>query len=156
MTEIDEATALWRQAFEGEVLGAALFARMRDLTDDEERRRKIEVLRRLEQSTTELLRPVLAAKGISTDGEAEAAAHGASLASAAAEQPWHDLLESLEPSTAVYAASYARLRTLVPEADHPVVDALLAHERALCSFATLELAGDPHPEAPILALPHVD
>src|SRR4051794_19232985 len=137
MAELDEATALWRQAFEGEALGAALFQRMRDLTDDEERRRKIDVMRRLEDSTRELLRPVLEAKGIPTKGEAEAAEQGASLASAAAAQPWHDLLGSLEPSTAVYAESYARLRTLVPEADHAVVDALLAHERALCAFARL-------------------
>src|SRR3954449_5883533 len=103
MAEIDEATTLWRQAFEGEALGAALFERMRDLTDDDERRRKIDVMRRLEHSTMELLRPVLAAKGIPTDGEAQAAVQGASLAAAAAEQPWRDLLGSLEPSTAVYA-----------------------------------------------------
>ena len=155
MAEIDDATALWRQAFEGEALGAALFERLRDLTDDDERRRKIDVMRRLEESTRELLRPVLVAKGISTDGEAEAAKQGVSFAAAAADQPWHELLDSLEPSTAYYAESYARLRTLVPDEDHPVVDALLAHERALCAFARLELAGDPHPEAPILALPHV-
>lgn len=37
----------------------------------------------------------------------------------------------------------------------PVVDALLAHERALCEFARRELAGEADAIAPILTLPHV-
>jgi hypothetical protein len=153
--EIAEATTIWQKAFEGEALGAALFERMAELVDDDERRAKLDVMRRLEASTLELLRPVLVEKGITTEGEAAAAAQGAELGEAAATQPWNELLASFEPNTATYAAMYGELRSLVPESDHEVVDALLAHERALCEFARRELAGDPDAETAIVALPHV-
>ena len=150
-----DATTLWREAFEGEVLGEALFRTMAERTDDPDRRAKLDVLRRLEGSTRDLLRPVLERLGIPTDGEPAAAATGAGFAESAATQPWDDLLRGIPQTTAKYAAMYRELRGLVGEEEHGVVDALIAHEEALCAFAEGELAGDPDPAAQILALPHV-
>lgn len=150
-----EAATVWQEAFEAECLGEALFARLRDLQPDAARRERLEVLRRLEEATRELLRPELARVGASSDGEAAAAAQGEELASVAAAQPWEQLLASLEPGTARYAALYAELRPLVGPADAALVDALAAHQQALCAFAARELAGDPHAADAILTLPHV-
>ena len=150
-----DAATLWREAFEGEVLGEALFRTMAERTDDADRRAKIDVLRRLEGSTRDLLRPVLERLGIPTDGEAAAAATGAGFAESAVTQPWEDLLRGIPGTTAKYAAMYRELRGLVGEEEHPVVDALIAHEEALCAFAERELAGEDDPAGPILALPHV-
>lgn len=150
-----EAAAVWQEAFEGEALGEALFGRLAELAPDDERRAKLEVLQRLEGATRELLRPVLERLGVPTDGEAEAAANGATFGEAAAAQPWEQLLASFEPNTAKYAAMYERLRLLVDDPDVATVDALLAHERALCEFARRELAGEDDPQRPILELPHV-
>lgn len=146
---------MWREAFEGEALGEALFARLAELQPDEDRQAKVEVLRRLEGSTRDLVRPVLERLGISTEGEAAAAEQGAGFAASAAQQPWETLLSSFESSTAKYAAMYERLLPLVDEQDVPTVEALLAHERALCEFARREVAGDPTSLDPILGLPHV-
>jgi hypothetical protein len=41
---------LWRQAYEGEVLGEALFSALADRTEEPERRRQLEVLALLERS----------------------------------------------------------------------------------------------------------
>ena len=150
-----DATTLWRQAFEGEALGEALFRTMAERTSDDDRRAKLDVLRRLEGSTRDLVRPVLEQLGIPTDGEAEAAASGATFAEAAAAQPWPELLASFPANTAKYAAMYRELRDLVDVEHVPVVDALIAHEEALCEFSELELAGDTDPTRPILALTHV-
>jgi hypothetical protein len=150
-----DAATLWREAFEGEVLGEALFRTMADRTDDADRRAKLDVLRRLEGSTRDMLRPVLERLGVPTDGEATAAATGAGFAESAATQPWEDLLRGIPGTTAKYASMYRELRTLVGEEEHDVVDALIAHEEALCAFAERELAGEADPEGPILALPHV-
>ena len=152
---MSDAVTLWREAFEGEVLGEALFRTMAERTDDAERRAKLDVLRRLERSTRDLLRPVLQRLGIPTDGEAAAAATGARFAETASSQPWAELLRGIPPTTAKYAAMYQELRGLVADDDVAVVDALIAHEQALCSFAERELAGEDDPEGPILALPHV-
>lgn len=151
----DHATTLWREAFEGEVLGEALFRTMAERTDDADRRAKLDVLRRLEGSTRDLLRPVLERLGIPTDGEATAAATGAGFAESAVTQPWHVLLRGIPATTATYAAKYHELRPLVADEDVEVVDALIAHEVALCAFAERELAGEADPAGPILALPHV-
>ena len=152
---MSDAATLWREAFEGEVLGEALFRTMAEQTEDPERRAALDVLRRLEGSTRDLLRPVLERLGIPTDGEATAAATGVGFAATAASQPWDELLRGIPPTTAKYAAMYQQLRGLVGEEDVEVVDTLIAHEQALCAFAERELAGEDDPTGPILALPHV-
>lgn len=149
------ADDVWREAFEGEVLGAALFERLVELLPPGDQRDRVAVLHRLEASTRDLLRPVLARKGIATDGEATSAATGAAFAEGLAAQPWSQLVGSLQTATASYAALYAELRPLVGAEDLDVVDALVAHEEALRAFAVLEAAGDPASVAPILALAHV-
>jgi hypothetical protein len=152
---MDGAAAVWQEAFEAEVLGGALFGRLAELEADEDRRATLAVLQRLEDATRELLRPVLQRLAVPTDGEDEAASRGAAFATAAADRPWEELLGSLEPNTAKYAQLYERLRPLVDDEDRAVVEALVRHERALCEFATRELAGRPDALEPILTLPHV-
>jgi hypothetical protein len=147
---------VWREAFEGEVLGAALFERLATLLPAESHERsRVEVLHRLESSTLAMLRPVLAAKGIAASGEAAARATGEQFADGLASQPWSALVASLQTATASYAALYGELRPLVGPEDLAVVDALVAHEEALRTFAVREAAGDPTSVEPILSLPHV-
>ena len=153
---MSDAATIWREAFEGEALGEALFARMAELAEDPGRREKLELLRRLEGSTRDLVRPVLDRLGIPTAGETAAAENGRTFGEAAASQPWEQLLDGLEANTAKYAAMYAELRPLAAPEDQAVVEALVDHERALCEFARRELAGDADPGAPIRALDHVD
>ena len=150
-----DAATIWREAFEGEALGEALFARMAELAEEPGRRAKLELLQRLEGSTRDLVRPVLDRLGIDTAGESAAAESGRTFGEAAAAQPWEQLLGGLEANTAKYAAMYAELRPLADPQDRDVVEALVDHERALCDFARRELAGDTDPGAAIRALPHV-
>ena len=152
---MDGAAAVWQEAFEAECLGEALFGRLAELETDPHRRERLALVRRLEHATRELLRPELDRFGASAEGEAAAAAQGAQLAEVAAAQPWEQLLASLEPGTARYAELYARLRPLVEPADLELVEALAAHQQALCAFAARELAGDPSAADAILSLPHV-
>jgi hypothetical protein len=148
---------LLRQAFEGEVLGEAFFATLAARTDDPDRKAKLEVLRRLEASTKELLRPVVEDHGIVVD-EDSAATSGEQFAEGAAALSWPDLMTSLPEGTKQYADLYERMRG--GDVDDELVDQLLAHEAALAEFCRRELDGDgdcdvDHSAEPILALSHV-
>lgn len=144
---------LLRQAYEGEVLGEAFFGRLGGLTDDDDHKAKLDVLRRLEASTRELLRPYIERRGIGVDDDA-AARSGEQFADGVATLSWHDLMASLPEGTKQYADLYERMR--VPLGNDELVDQLLAHEAALCDFTRRELGGDGDRSVePILALPHV-
>ena len=143
---------LLRQAYEGEVLGEAFFGRLGELTDDDDHKAKLDVLRRLEASTRELLRPFIERRGIGVDDDA-AARSGEQFADGVATLSWHDLMVSLPEGTKQYADLYERMR--VPLGNDELVDQLLAHEAALAEFSRREVNGDDGSVAPILALPHV-
>lgn len=156
--ELTDATAkrLWLESYQAELLGELLFERLADSTDNRDVQRKLAVLGRMEARTAALLRPVLERHGISTDPDAETLKNAEAYATAAASMAWTELLESLEPNTKQYVERYEQLRALSDDQDQGVVDALLAHERALCEFARRELSGDTsHSLDPIVALPHV-
>lgn len=141
-----------RQAYEGEVLGEAFFGRLAELTDDTGRRAKLDVLRRLERCTKELLRPAIDKHLIAVDDEVQRRT-GVEFADGAAALSWHDLMVSLPEGTKEYADLYERMR--VPLGDDELVDQLLAHEAALAEFSRRELESDDRSVEPILALPHV-
>jgi len=146
-----DVTELLRQAYEGEVLGEAFFGRLGELTDDADRKVKLDVLRRLEKSTKALMATTIERLGVAVNEE-DAKRSGEQFADGAAQLAWDELMASLPEGTKQYADLYERMRGLV---DDDLVDRLIAHEAALSEFARRELEGDEQSVAPILALPHV-
>ena len=59
----DPLDVLWVKAYQGEVLGEALFGRMADQIDDEEHKTKMRVLAKLERRTKESMAPRSSAPG---------------------------------------------------------------------------------------------
>jgi hypothetical protein len=151
------AHELWVEAYQGEVLGEALFVGLAAREADESRRRQLEVLAALERATKELGEPVLGRHGIDRGDTDATVASARGMVDAVAAMSWHDFLGSIEPVTATFLAKYRELVDLSDdEDDRAVAEAYVAHERALATFARRargEEAGEPL-EA-ILALPHV-
>ena len=133
-----EATALWEESYQGEVLGEAYFARMRDLAQEPAQRDKIDYLVRLERSTKEMLVPYLKRHGLSTEPNAEVV----KAMSAIEDFEWTRMLEGVRPVAADFLTKYRRLAELVGAEDAPATEALVAHELALDDFCRLELEGD--------------
>lgn len=133
-----EELVLWQEAYQGEVLGEAYFARMRDLAVDQGQKDRIDYLVRLERSTKEMLQPCLVRRGLPTDPDPQVMAAMAAIT----DYDWTAILEGVRPVAAGFLTKYRRLAELVEQADHPVTDALIAHEMALDDFCRLELAGD--------------
>ena len=133
-----EAAALWEESYQGEVLGEAYFARMRDLAEEPAQREKIDYLVRLERSTKEMLAPYLERQGLSTQPNADVVKAMSSIE----DYEWTRMLEGVRPVAATFLTKYRRLAELARPEDAAATEALVAHEMALDEFCRLELEGD--------------
>jgi hypothetical protein len=136
----DPVDVLWVKAYQGEVLGEALFGGMAERMDDEEHATKMRVLATLERRTKEAMVPALERAGLSTDPDPESLQTAEALVGAA-NTPWLDLLATFEPITSQFCAMYRRIGEL-DGSELQTSDLLVAHELALRAFARAEIAGD--------------
>jgi hypothetical protein len=134
----DPLNELWVRAYQGEVLGEALFAKIADTLDDPEQARKMRVLSKLEQRTKEALVPALERAGIDTAPDPEMFTLADALSQGVA---WADFLDATQTITEQYIPLYERIGELDPS-EQESSELLVAHEAALRSFARAELAGD--------------
>ena len=151
----DGIEKLWVQAYQGEVLGEALFAGLADRIEDPEHAGKMRVLATLELRTKEAVAPALERAGIPTASDPEMLALAEALVPDSATQPWEQVMRSLEAITGQFIPLYQRIGELSP-AERETADLLVAHEAALRDFARAELAGDTATSlAPVTALAHM-
>ncbi|HSZ37914.1 MAG TPA: hypothetical protein VK773_12550 [Acidimicrobiales bacterium] len=136
----DPLDVLWVKAYQGEVLGEALFDLIADQVDDDDHKAKMRVLAKLERRTKEAVAPALERAGLPTEPDPESLKTAEALSGAAA-TPWKDLLATFEPITSQFCAMYRRIGELDP-AERETSDLLVAHELALRDFARAEIAGE--------------
>lgn len=139
-TPDDSLNELWVKAYQGEVLGEALFGRMADQITDEDHATKMRVLSTLERRTKEAIAPALERAGLSTEPDPDSLSTAEALAGAAT-TPWSDLLATFEPITSQFCAMYRRIGELDPS-ERDASELLVAHELALRNFARAEIAGE--------------
>jgi hypothetical protein len=151
----DDLATLWFKAYQGEVSGETLFAAVAAQTDDPERKRKMEVLARLERRTREACVPAMVRHGFSTEPDPQTVKDAGALAEAVADIGWTDLMASFEPITSQFVVLYRRIGEVSP-VDQAESDLLVAHENALLDFARREIAGRTEDSTELIeALPHM-
>ena len=128
------------KAYQGEVLGEALFGGIAAQLTDEEHAGKMRLLSELERRTKEAAAPALVRAGVDTEPDPEVLTTAAALVPDAAAMGWEELMVSFEPITSQYIPLYQRIAELNP-AEREISELLVAHERALAAFARAELAG---------------
>jgi hypothetical protein len=134
----DSLEELWVRAYQGEVLGEALFGAIADRLDDAEHARKMRVLATLERKTKEAVAPALERAGISTDADPAMLELADALA---VDVTWDAFMSATVEITKQYIPLYERIGELSPS-EQAASDLLVAHEVALRDFAHKELAGD--------------
>lgn len=148
---------LWRESYQGEVLGETVFGLLAQRCEDPDQRKQLEVLTLLERATKEIAEPVLERNGYDRgDVDNLVAAITANIDSSAA-APWDEMVRSTITIADGYLVKYRELVGLVDnDADRAVAEAYVAHELALVSWAKRALGEeDGDPLEPILSLPHV-
>jgi hypothetical protein len=151
------ASELWVEAYQGEVLGEALFGLMAERETDPEHRHQLEVLTLLERTTKELAETVFDQRRLDRGDSRASVATAAQFADGLIGTPWEGFLGSFEPVISQFLATYRQLVQLATdETERAVAEAYVAHELALASFVRRSLGHEPgEPLAEILALPHV-
>jgi hypothetical protein len=134
----DPLNDLWVRAYQGEVLGEALFANIAENLGDPEQARKMRVLSKLEQRTKEAIAPSLARAGIDTEPDPEMFTLADALSQGI---EWEAFLQATQSITEQYIPLYQRIGELDPS-ERAASDLLVAHEAALRAFARAEVAGD--------------
>ena len=127
----DESLAeLVRRAWEGEVLGESLFARLLEVrpSDVPSQSARLQSACELEAQTLVCATTLAADLGVDVGDGVTARADGVRVADALAALPWDDLVAAVVSGTGVYRDLYASLATVC---DHPAVGELVAHEPAL-------------------------
>jgi hypothetical protein len=134
----DSLEELWVRAYQGEVLGEALFGAIADRLDDAEHARKMRVLATLERKTKEAIAPALERAAISTDPDPAMLELADALA---VDVTWAAFMSATVEITKQYIPLYERIGELDPT-ESAASELLVAHEVALRAFADKELAGD--------------
>jgi hypothetical protein len=135
MREYDE---LLLDAYRGEVLGSVLFGAMAAAATDDRQREQLQALQRVEARTAGRLRDLVEAAGLDAGTEQPTTA-ALQLAEATRGGDWSEFLTTLRAALPPFLANFERLRTI--GGDEPVLEDLVAHERAIDRFAELELEG---------------
>jgi len=151
------ASELWIESYQGEVLGETLFGWLAEREENPDREHQLQTLTRLERSTKELAEPVFVRRGIDRGDTESTVAAALELATAVAELPWEDFVAGIIPVTVEFLDKYRQLVELaLDDFERRIAEAYVAHEEALASFARRaigEEAGEPLEL--ILALPHM-
>jgi hypothetical protein len=152
-----DAADLWMDAYQGEVLGEALFGWLAEREEDPVHRHQLTVLTRLEQSTRALAEPVFDRRGYDRGDAAVSAAAGVELAQGVVAIPWEEFMAGIVPVAVDFLVKYHRMAELADDPDdRAVAEAYIAHEEALATFARRaagQESGDPLEQ--LLELPHL-
>jgi hypothetical protein len=137
----DDYRSLLLDAYNGELLGEALFGAFAARESDGDRAEKLRALQRIEGNTASQLRPLVDAAriGVSVQDEETVRAQGREIGGADLE--WDAFVKGLHDALPSYLANFVRLRALAIDASDPALVALVVHEQAINAFAELELAG---------------
>ena len=137
----DEFRELLVLAYQGEVLGEELFGRVAAQREDEGERAKLLAVQQLEAVTKERVAAYVAELGVDCGDDEASRAAARQVAESFGSRTWSELMATLGPATESYRDAYAKLKSVAPDPDHPLLDALIRHEQALRSFSEAELAG---------------
>ena len=144
-----EFNSLMATSYHGELLGEALFSALASRWQARGNGPTLAVLAELERTMAQLLRLVMTQLGIDAGNDAGHRQKGETQAETVIDTPWRRFMELFGDGTTMVLERYDRLRTVSPPDTYWVVDLLIAHEQALASFATAELASDPTSLVPI-------
>lgn len=146
-TAASRRAALLRRAFEGEIIGCAMYDRM--IGDPAyPKKDALRLLYVVERMTADALEPLIVRHGV-TVTEESAASEGRQLADALAGRPWKDMWTEVTRLADDYLTDFRRLATLLEGDDAVIGVQVVEHEEALIAFAQREIADDPDALAPL-------
>jgi hypothetical protein len=137
---LSEYEDLLVEAYRGECLGAALFGAMADVESHADRRTRLRALAQVEAQTAARLRALVESSAVAGCDDHAAGADGVRMAEGLRAQPWLTFLGDLRLALPQFLEKFERLAAIGEPGD-PILADLVAHERAIDTFAALEGEG---------------
>lgn len=139
--------ALLRRAYEGEVIGCAMYqALMKTAADPNSA--ALQLLYDLERITADALRPLIRRHQVEVS-ETAATKEGRRLAQSLAARPWKEMWQETISLAEDYLTDFHRLVDALEDDEAAIGQQVLEHEEALIAFAHREIDGAPDATAPL-------
>lgn len=146
-TAASQRAALLQRAFEGEIIGCALYDRM--IGDPAyPKKDALELLYAIERMTADALEPLIVRYDVAVSEES-ATREGRQVAEALAGRPWKDMWTEVTRLADDYLTDFRCLADLLDGDEAAVGVQVVEHEEALIAFAHREIADDPDALAPL-------
>jgi hypothetical protein len=151
-----DTNTLWRESYQGEVLGETLFGILAENEQDPDRRHQLEVLTLLETATKGIAEPLFD-RGMDRGDLETTIAAAKQFAEGAMASKWEDFAGAVLAATGTFLEKYhALVEAASDDEEREIAEAYVAHEEALATWARRAMgAEDGDPLEEILALPHV-
>lgn len=145
--DVDLRNALLRRAYEGEIIGCAMYRGL-IARRGKDHRRALELLYDIERLTADALAPLIGHYGVAVSEE-NATREGQQLGVSLFDQPWKSMWTEVSRLAADYLRDFNRLANALDEPHTAIGRQVVEHEEALIDFARREIADDPDSLAPL-------
>lgn len=146
--ELATRDTLLRKAYEGEVIGEAMYARLAAIAEDDYQRTAAHLAAAVERTTANLLLPLIERHGVAVDRD-RAKQVGVDFTDDNIAEGWSNYFAKILPLAEQALVGMERLHELSDEADESATGRLVAHELALLEFVRRDLAGAADPVEPL-------
>jgi hypothetical protein len=152
-----DTNALWRESYQGEVLGETLFGILAENEHDPDRRHELEIVTLLESATKGIAESLFDRREMDRGDLETTIAAAKQFAEGAMASKWEDFAGAVLAATGTFLEKYHTLVELASDdEERQIAEAYVAHEEALATWARRAMgAEEGDPLAEILALPHV-
>lgn len=143
-----EWDVLLRAAYEGEIIGEAMYLSLEKLAATGSQRHAARLLAQLEKETGDTLLSVMTRHGIPFDRDS-AWQQGEAFTRDSMNEGWEAYFKKVAPLAEAALADMKRLHELSDEIDRAATGRLVAHEEAFLEFVRHEIAGSPDSALPL-------
>jgi len=130
------------EQYQGELIGEVFFSELTKHFDSPQHQYKLATLLQLETETAARLRPAALELGVELSCLDEYREMGEQFLKSCNGMDWKDLMTYLETVVGPFVKRYAEIAESAPPEYKDLADSMVVHEKAIQTFARLELSGD--------------
>ena len=139
---MDEFRRGLSEMYQGELVGQAFFSEVTKRYEDPDHRYKLATLLQLETETAARLRPAVLELGLELSYLDEYRRMCEEFLKACEGMDWARFMVFFEEAVGPFVERYAEIAEMAPPEYRDLAESMVAHERAIQTFARLECSGD--------------
>ncbi len=130
------------EEYQGELIGEMFFSELAKRFESRQHQYKLATLLQLETETAARLRPTALEFGLDLFYRDEYREMGEGFLKSCEGMDWKDLMTLLETAVEPFVKRYIEIAEIAPPEYEDLADSMVVHEKAIQTFARLELSGD--------------